>query len=103
VGVSEIITRKETVMSEFYCDNELWNKCKEINALLIEDKYNEARKMLKEIAMYLVENNKKSNPLFNRLLHQAGMYSYIDEDTADWSDVLVKELWKEGHLIEAEV
>ena len=90
-------------MSEFYCDDELWNKCMRITVLLNEETFTEARNMLKETALYLAENNKKSNPLFNQLLNQAGLYSYIDEDTADWSDVLVKELWKEGLLIEAEV
>ena len=90
-------------MSEFYCDDKLWNKCMRITVLLNKENFTEARKMLKETAENLKANNMKLNPLLNSLLHCASMYSYIDEDTADFDDAIAKEFWRMGKLIEADV
>lgn len=70
---------------------ELFEKLKSINNLINEQKEPQARE---ELIKVLSNVEKPYSPLLNHLLREVGLYPYIDNNTADWKDNFVCEVFK---------
>ena len=75
--------------------DDVWNECQEIAFLLNTGDEENARERLLKLVDFLKENNMPHDSLINHLLRVAGLYSYIDEKTADWDDLLAKDIFEE--------
>lgn len=67
----------------------LFERCKEINALLTQNKEQQARDSLIILLQELKDKKIKYTPLINHLIREVGLYPYIDEETADWQERFV--------------
>lgn len=72
----------------------LFERCKEINALLTQNKEQQARDSLIILLQELKDKKIKYTPLINHLIREVGLYPYIDEETADWQERFVCEAFK---------
>ncbi len=72
----------------------LFERCKEINVLLTQNKEQQARDSLIILLQELKDKKIKYTPLINHLIREVGLYPYIDEETADWQERFVCEAFK---------
>lgn len=72
----------------------LFERCKEINALLTQNKEQQARDSLIILLQELKDKKIKYTPLINHLIREVGLYPYIDEETADWQERFVCEAFR---------
>jgi hypothetical protein len=72
----------------------IFNKCQYINDLLISGKELEGRNELIKLLDYHSTNEIEYSPLVNHLIRETGLFPYIDEDTANWDDKFVSEVFK---------
>ena len=72
----------------------IFNKCQYINDLLISGKELEGRNELIKLLDYHSTNEIKYSPLVNHLIRETGLFPYIDEDTANWDDKFVSEVFR---------
>lgn len=72
----------------------IFNKCQYINALLISGKELEGRDELIKLLDYHSTNEIEYSPLVNHLIRETGLFPYIDEDTANWDDKFVSEVFR---------
>ena len=75
-------------------DDYIFNKCQEINDLLISGKELEGRNELIKLLDYHAQNGIDYTPIVNHLIRETGLYPYIDGDTANWDDKFVSEVFK---------
>lgn len=73
---------------------DVFNKCKIINTLIIEDNENEARDEIIKLLDYLNSNNIAYTPLVNHLIRQVGLYPYLDLENSLWEDRFVYDAFK---------
>ena len=74
----------------------LFERCKEINDLLTQNKEQQARDSLIILLQELKDRKIKYTSLINHLIREVGLYPYINEETADWQDRFVCEAFKVG-------
>lgn len=72
----------------------IFNKCQEINDLLISGKELEGRNELIKLLDYHSIKEIDYSPIVNHLIRETGLYPYIDGDTANWDDKFVSEVFK---------
>lgn len=72
----------------------LFERCKEINDLLIQKEEQQARDSLIILLQDLKDKNIEYTPLVNHLIREVGLYPYIDEKTSDWQERFVCEAFK---------
>ena len=72
----------------------LFDRCKEINDLLIQNEEQQARDSLIILLQELKDKDIEYTPLVNHLIREVGLYPYIDEETADWQERFVCEAFK---------
>ncbi|WP_369782574.1 DEAD/DEAH box helicase [Pseudomonas sp. WC2401] len=73
---------------------DIFASCSKINDLLNLKRDNEARNVLIKLLAHHESNNINYTPLVNHLIRSAGLYPYIQQDTADWQDRFVHEAFK---------
>lgn len=74
----------------------LFERCKEINDLITQNKEQQARDSLIILLQELKDKNIEYTPLVNHLIREVGLYPYIDEKTANWQERFVCEAFKVG-------
>ena len=72
----------------------IFKKCQYINDLLISGNELEGRNELIKLLDYHSTNEIEYSPLVNHLIRETGLFPYIDEDTANWDDKFVSEVFK---------
>ena len=72
----------------------IFNRCQYINELLISGKELEGRNELIKLLDYHSTNKIEYSPLVNHFIRETGLFPYIDEDTANWDDKFVSEVFK---------
>lgn len=72
----------------------IFNKCQYINELLILGKELEGRNELIKLLDYHSTNKIEYSPLVNHFIRETGLFPYIDDDTANWDDKFVSEVFK---------
>ena len=77
---------------------DIFETCGTINDLLNAQKEEEAKKELLILTEYLKDNKIEYSPLVNHLLRQAGLYSLMNPNTANWDDRLAYEIFKDNKL-----
>ena len=73
---------------------DIFASCSKINDLLNLKRDNEARNVLIKLLAHHESNNINYTPLVNHLIRSAGLYPYIQQETADWQDRFVHEAFK---------
>ena len=73
---------------------DIFASCSEINDLINSNLEDEARNALIKLLAHHESNNINYTPLVNHLIRSAGLYPYIQKDTADWQDRFVYEAFK---------
>ncbi|ELK2036247.1 DEAD/DEAH box helicase [Vibrio vulnificus] len=73
---------------------DVFDKCAEINDLIINNNELSARNELIKLLAFLEENEKPYSPLVNNLIRQVGLYPYLKMDTSSWQDRFVYESFK---------
>lgn len=73
---------------------DLFDRCKKINDLLIQNDEQQARDSLIILLQELKDKDIEYTPLVNHLIREVGLYPYIDEETADWQERFVREAFK---------
>jgi hypothetical protein len=72
----------------------IFKSCSKINELLNDSKEKEAREALLELLEYHKTNQIEYTPLVNHLIREAGLYSHIHTDTANWEDRFAYEVFR---------
>lgn len=75
-------------------DNDIFEKCHQINDLLVDDKENEARQELIQLLDYHKNNNIHYSSLVNHLIRLTGLYPYLQTEQADWEERYIYNLFK---------
>lgn len=75
-------------------DNVIFEKCHQINDLLVDDKENEARQELIQLLDYHKNNNIRYSSLVNHLIRLTGLYPYLQTEQADWEERYIYNLFK---------
>ncbi|EPF7766461.1 DEAD/DEAH box helicase [Vibrio vulnificus] len=73
---------------------DVFDKCAEINDLIINKNELSARNELIKLLAFLEEHEKPYSPLVNNLIRQVGLYPYLKMDTSSWQDRFVYESFK---------
>lgn len=76
-------------MEDYVFDN-----CREINNLIIAKKDNEARESLIKLLDYHSIHNVEYTPLVNHLIRETGLFPYLNEETSNWEERYVYEVFK---------
>lgn len=72
----------------------VFDRCSEINDLLIGNKESKARQELIKLLDYLETNNMEYTPLVNHLIREAGLFPYLDPKTSNWEERFVYDAFK---------
>jgi hypothetical protein len=72
----------------------IFETCHTINELLSCNKEKEARNELIKLLDYHENNQITYSPLVNHMIREIGLYPYLQEDTANWQDKFVYEVFK---------
>lgn len=72
----------------------IFSECHKINDLLVLDKENEAREELIKLLDYHNTNEIQYTPLINHMIRETGLFPYLQQDTADWEERYVYEVFK---------
>lgn len=72
----------------------VFEKCSEINDFLNVGEEAKARDILIALLNYMQTHDMPYTPLVNALIREVGLYPYMDESTASWSDAFVYNLFK---------
>ncbi len=75
-------------------DDNIFSYCQNINTLINQRNYDEARNNLILLLDFHKKNNLHYSVLVNHLIRNLGLYPYIQTDTSDWHDRLVYDLFK---------
>ena len=75
-------------------DIKIFDACQEINSLLVIDKEYEAREHLIKLLDFHKSQNKCYSPLVNHLIRDTGLYPYLNEESADWEERFIYNLFK---------
>lgn len=75
-------------------DEEIFNTCNDINILLNSNHENDARNKLIKLLDYLEKNKIEYSELVNHLIRETGLFPYMHENSADWTDKFVYEAFK---------
>lgn len=75
-------------------NNCVFEKCQHINDLLLEGNELESRNELIKLLDYHSKNEIEYSPIVNHLIRETGLYPYIDNNTANWDDKFVSEVFK---------
>lgn len=73
---------------------QIFETCQKINDSIQANNHVEARNQLIELLDYHKNNELEYSPLVNHLIREAGLYPYIDTETASWQDRFVYEAFK---------
>jgi hypothetical protein len=69
-------------------------ECKKIYKLINNDQMSKARDKTILLLQDIKDQQGKYDELINNLIREVGLYQYIDEETANWSDRFAKEMFK---------
>lgn len=72
---------------------DVFEVCKRINNLINESRDLEARNELIKLLDFHKTSDIEYSPIVNHLIRQAGLYPYLDQETALWQDQLVGEMF----------
>lgn len=72
----------------------IFNRCQEINELLVEGNEIKARDKLIQLLDFHKKNQIVYTELVNHLIREVGLFPYLDEDNSDWEDRYVCSLFK---------
>lgn len=72
----------------------IFERCQYINDLLTVGNESEGRNELIKLLDYHSKNEIEYSPIVNHLIRETGLYPYIDNDTANWDDKFVSEVFK---------
>ena len=72
----------------------IFSECHKINDLLISNKENEAREELIKLLDYHNTNEIQFTPLINHMIRETGLFPYLQQDTANWEERYVYEVFK---------
>lgn len=75
-------------------DEYIFERCQYINDLLTVGNESEGRNELIKLLDYHSKNEIEYSPIVNHLIRETGLYPYIDNDTANWDDKFVSEVFK---------
>jgi len=73
---------------------DVFEKCSEINDLLIDNNQNDARNELIKLLDYHQSEELEYTPLINNLIRQTGLYPYIDYENANWQEKFLYNIFK---------
>lgn len=72
----------------------IFQACRDINSLLLINKENEARQKLIQLLDYHRINNITYSFLVNHLIRETGLYPYIQEESSNWEERYIFNLFK---------
>lgn len=72
----------------------IFEKCGEVNALLLDGKEVEARNLLIQLLDFLSAHKLPYNSLINTLIREVGLYPYMEVITSSWQDSFAYNLFK---------
>lgn len=75
-------------------ENITFEKCHEINELLISKQDNAAREQLIKLLDFYNTNDLPYSPLLNHLIRETGLFPYLQEETANWEERFIYEAFK---------
>lgn len=87
-----LVWQNQTWMNKM--DSFVFEKCTEVNNLLRDGNESSAREKLIILLDYHQKNSIQYSPLLNHLIRQVGLYPYMDEDSSDWEDDIVYNMFK---------
>lgn len=72
----------------------VFDRCSEINDLLIANEESKARQELIKLLDYLETNEMAYTPLVNHLIRETGLFPYLDLETSNWEERFVYDAFK---------
>lgn len=75
-------------------ENYIFESCQTINNLLKIDKDNEAREELIKLLDYHSKNDMLYSSIVNHFIRETGLFPYLQEETANWEEKYVYEVFK---------
>lgn len=84
-------------------ENLIFDKCQEINDLLNSGKETEARELLIKLLDFHEKHNVTYSPLVNHLIREVGLYPYMKDESSNWQDGFICNLFKVDVGLEKEV
>lgn len=75
-------------------ETQIFEKCHNINSLLISEKEKEARQELIKLLDFHKNNKISYIPIVNHLIRETGLFPYIEPETSDWEERFVYNAFK---------
>ena len=75
-------------------ESKVFEKCQNINELLISNKENDARQELIKLLDYHKQNKLDYNPLVNHLIRETGLFPYLEPSTSNWEERFIYNAFK---------
>lgn len=72
----------------------IFESCHKINDLLISEKDNEAREELIKLLDFHYNNKLDYTPLINHLIRETGLFPYLQQETSNWEERYIHEVFK---------
>lgn len=72
----------------------IFESCHKINDLLISEKDNEAREELIKLLDFHYTNKLDYTPLVNHLIRETGLFPYLQQETSNWEERYIHEVFK---------
>ncbi|NHN24684.1 DEAD/DEAH box helicase [Flavobacterium jejuense] len=72
----------------------IFDNCHKINDLLISNKDNEAREELIKLLDYHKTQKLEYTPLVNHLIRETGLFPYLQQETSNWEERYIYEIFK---------
>ncbi|MCV9926289.1 DEAD/DEAH box helicase [Flavobacterium sp. LS1R49] len=72
----------------------IFDNCHKINELLISDKDNEAREELIKLLDFHKTEKLEYTPLVNHLIRETGLFPYLQQETSNWEERYIYEIFK---------
>lgn len=75
-------------------ETHVFEKCQNINELLVSDKENDARQELIKLLDFLKLNKLEYNPLINHLIRETGLFPYLEPSSSNWEERFIYNAFK---------
>lgn len=75
-------------------EEQVFEKCHNINELLISENENEARQELIKLLDFHNINELEYTPLVNHLIRETGLYPYLEPETSNWEERFIHNVFK---------
>ena len=72
----------------------VFDTCQNINSLLTDSQDNNAREELIKLLDYHSTNDISYSPLINHLIRETGLFPYLNEETSNWEERYIYEVFK---------